>query len=182
MSSLPSGIPFLPLPMSNVLLQVLPSVPTLAPASSSNPVPSTVITPAPPTCPLTLVNNVSMSVGNASQQVLAAYILLSLASKASVDVLIDREHVLSSPSHCSKISHSLPFDLDDNAPVVTPDSTTLPISSLINNLADSGFHVPLSLFSYESLYKLQNQPLAVKTVKVHHKGQNVYILDITQFP
>lgn len=37
-------------------------------------------------------------------------------------------------------------------------------------------------FSYESLYKLQNQPLAVQTVKVHHKDQSVYILDVSQFP
>ncbi|KAI5995714.1 hypothetical protein EDC04DRAFT_2910193 [Pisolithus marmoratus] len=178
MSSLPSGVPFTPVSMSNVLPQALPSLPTLVPAASSNPPPLTAIVPVSVSHPLTPVNNPSVNSGNASQQILAAYILLSPASKASMDILIDRECALSSPPHWLKIPCPLPFDLDDNAPVVTPDSTTLPVSSLIANLADSGFHVPLSLFSYDALYKLQNQPLAVETVKVHHKGQNIYILDL----
>ncbi|KAI6017353.1 hypothetical protein BKA83DRAFT_1774743 [Pisolithus microcarpus] len=59
---------------------------------------------------------------------------------------------------------------------------SLPISNLIDDFFDSAFHVRLSLFSYESLDKLQNQPLAVQTVKVHHKDQSVYILDVSQFP
>lgn len=89
---------------------------------------------------------------------------------------------MSSLSHWSNVPRPLPFDLDEDAPVITPDATMLPVSNLTDNLADSGFHVPLSLFSYSSLYKLQNQPLAVETVKVHHKGQKVYILDTSQFP
>ncbi|KAI6095744.1 hypothetical protein EDD16DRAFT_1450269, partial [Pisolithus croceorrhizus] len=71
---------------------------------------------------------------------------------------------------------------DEDPPVITLDTTTLPVSNLIDNLVDSGFHVQLLLFSYASLYKLQNQPLSLKMVKVHHKGQNIYILDISQFP
>ncbi|KAI6013766.1 hypothetical protein EDC04DRAFT_2533147, partial [Pisolithus marmoratus] len=156
--------------------------PSIPPVSVSNPVSPTITPQVPAPRPITPVNSVPALSTNPSQQILAAYILLSPASKASVDVLIDRERAASSLSHWSKFPRPLPFDLDDNTPVVTPDSTTLPVSSLIDNLADSGFHVPLSLFSYELLYKLQNQPLAVKTVKVHHKGQNVYILDVSQFP
>ncbi|KAI6107298.1 hypothetical protein EDD16DRAFT_1523342 [Pisolithus croceorrhizus] len=127
-------------------------------------------------------NNTSANSGNASQQILATYTLLSPASKASLDISIDRECVTSSLSHWANIPHALPFDLDEDAPAVTPDATTLPVSNLINNLANSSFHIPLSLFLYSSLYKLQNQPLAIKTIKVHHKGQNLYILDISQFP
>ncbi|KAI5983656.1 hypothetical protein EDD15DRAFT_2486962, partial [Pisolithus albus] len=183
MSSLPTGIPFAPLlptgsPSSTPSAQALPSVPStvpIVPSSSSASVPPPL---ARPTTPI----NPSASSGNASQQVLAAYILLSPASKASIDGLIDKDRAASSLSHWSRVPRPLPFDLDEDAPVITPDATMLPISSLIDNLADSGFHVPLSLFSYSSLYKLQNQPLAVKTVKVHHKGQNVYILDVSQFP
>ncbi|KAI5981109.1 hypothetical protein EDD15DRAFT_2146743, partial [Pisolithus albus] len=111
---------------------------------------------------------------------LAAYILLSPNSKASIDGLIDKERV-SSSSHWSNVRRVLPFDLDDNAPVITPDAS-VPVSNLINNLADAGFHVPLTLFSRESLLKLKNQPLAIKTVKVHQNGQNVYILDSSRFP
>ncbi|KAI5994541.1 hypothetical protein EDC04DRAFT_2535905, partial [Pisolithus marmoratus] len=66
-------------------------------------------------------------------------------------------------------------------PIITPDMP-VPVSNLVNNLADAGFHVPLTLFSRDSLYKLQNQPLVVKMVKVHQNGQNVYILDSSQFP
>ncbi|KAI6036030.1 hypothetical protein BKA83DRAFT_4020682, partial [Pisolithus microcarpus] len=134
------------------------------------------------TRPVTPPNKSSINTGNASQKILAAYILLSPASKASLDVLLDKERAMSSLSHWSNVPRPLPFDLDEDAPVITSDATMLPVSNLIDNLANSGFHVPLPLFSYSSLYKLQNQPLAVKTVKVHQKGQKVYILDTSQFP
>ncbi|KAI6104707.1 hypothetical protein EV401DRAFT_1893262 [Pisolithus croceorrhizus] len=120
-------------------------------------------------------NNTSANSGNASQQILATYTLLSPASKASLDISIDRECVTSSLSHWANIPHALPFDLDEDAPAVTPDATTLPVSNLINNLANSSFHIPLSLFLYSSLYKLQNQPLAIKTIKTNQP----FILNIS---
>ncbi|KIN95895.1 hypothetical protein M404DRAFT_164650, partial [Pisolithus tinctorius Marx 270] len=58
----------------------------------------------------------------------------------------------------------------------------LPISNLIDDLADAGYHVPLTLFTHEALSRLQNEPHSVKITKLHHKGQNVYVLDISQFP
>ena len=76
----------------------------------------------------------------------------------------------------------LPFNLDDDAPAITPDARVIPISKLIDGLADSGFYVPLSMFTFESLCKFQSQPHLVKTVKVHHNGQKLYILDVSQFP
>ncbi|KAI6159753.1 hypothetical protein EDD17DRAFT_1762217 [Pisolithus thermaeus] len=186
MSLLPTGIPFTPLlpsntPLSNPISQTLPAVSSLIPPPMSNIIPPLPFSLMPIIHPVT-PNNTSMNPGNASQQILAAYTLLSPASKASLDILINRECITSSLSHWANVPCALPFDLDEDTLVVTPDATTLPVSNLIDNLADSGFHIPLSLFLYSSLYKVQNQPLAVKTIKVHHKGQNVYILDISQFP
>ncbi|KIK28190.1 hypothetical protein PISMIDRAFT_7703 [Pisolithus microcarpus 441] len=132
----------------------------------------------PPTAarPVTPPNLATLNSSNLPQQILTAYTLLSPASKASLDVLIDKECTASSLSHWSNIPRALPF-------ISTKmHRWSLPISNLIDDFFDSAFHVRLSLFSYESLDKLQNQPLAVQTVKVHHKDQSVYILDVSQFP
>ena len=115
-----------------------------------------------------------------SERILAAYMQLSPYSKEKVGSLLAKD--FAALTHWSKSKLYLPFNLDEDAPIITPDTKSLPVSNLIDDLADSGFHVPLSLFTYDSLYKLQNQPLSVKTVKVHHRGQNVHILDISHFP
>ncbi|KAI6019117.1 hypothetical protein EDC04DRAFT_2533499, partial [Pisolithus marmoratus] len=172
MSTPPAGVSFASNPTPAVQPTTLPTPPMTIPAI---PPVTRPVTPSQNTIAVPSANS-----GMLAQQVLAAYILLSPNSKASIDGLIDKEHA-SSSSHWSNIQCALPFDLDDNAPVITPNAS-VPVSNLINNLADAGFHVPLTLFSRESLYKLQNQPLAVKTIKVHQKGQNVYILDSSQFP
>ncbi|KIO09046.1 hypothetical protein M404DRAFT_132479 [Pisolithus tinctorius Marx 270] len=108
--------------------------------------------------------------------------LLPPSDQLALDSLLENHRNSPTSTHWSKVQCALPFDLSDNAPIFSPDSTCLPIPKLINNLADAGFHVPLTLFSYDALHKLQNQPLTVKTVKVHQNGQNVHILDVTQFP
>ncbi|KIN95135.1 hypothetical protein M404DRAFT_34392 [Pisolithus tinctorius Marx 270] len=71
---------------------------------------------------------------------------------------------------------------NEQAPVVTPDGNTIAISSHINDLADAGYHIPLSLFTYESLCKLQNKHHSVKIMKIYQKNQKDYILNISQFP
>jgi len=114
-----------------------------------------------------------------SEHVLATYMQLSPYSKEKVGSLLAKD--FAALTHWSKSKLYLPFNLDEDAAIITPDTKSLPVSNLIDDLADSGFHVPLSLFTYDSLYKLQNQPLSVKTVKVHHQGQNIHILDISQF-
>ncbi|KAI6129785.1 hypothetical protein EDD16DRAFT_1892117 [Pisolithus croceorrhizus] len=176
MSSLPSGVPFMPIAAVNSsslnsTSQTLPSATFTAPSPTPNTSHSFFVAPPVTSCPVTPPNNPLPNSSN-----------LSAVSKASLDVLIDKEQAASSLSHWSNVPRPLPFDLNEDAPVITPDSTILPVLSFIDDLSDSGFHVPLSLFSYESLYKLQNQPLAIKTIKVHCKGQTVYILDISQFP
>ncbi|KAI5986439.1 hypothetical protein F5J12DRAFT_973745 [Pisolithus orientalis] len=176
MSGPPAGIPFIPVvpaavPISSTSANPTISVPT-PPVSSANttqPPPSSVVTPA-------------SNAGNPSQQILAAYMLLPPSDQLALDSLLENHRNSPTSTHWSKVQRALPFDLSDNAPIFSPDGTHLPIPKLINNLADAGFHVPLTLFSYDALYKLQNQPLAVKTVKVHQNGQNVHILDVTQFP
>ncbi|KIO15195.1 hypothetical protein M404DRAFT_930008 [Pisolithus tinctorius Marx 270] len=134
--------------------------------------------PVPPKTPVPTSGNSGSSV----QQMLAAYILMSPSTKTTVDNLMDAEQACSSTSHWSKVHRPLLFDLNEHTPVVTPDDTALPISNLIDDLADAGYHVPLTLFTYEALSRLQNEPHSIKITKLHHKGQNVYVLDISQFP
>ncbi|KIN97695.1 hypothetical protein M404DRAFT_32043 [Pisolithus tinctorius Marx 270] len=107
---------------------------------------------------------------------------MSPSMKTTVDNLIDAEQVQSSSSHWSNVHHPLLFDLNKCSPVIIPDDTALPISNLIDNLADAGYQVPLTLFTYEALSRIQNKPHSVKIMKLHHKGQNIYVLDISQFP
>ena len=111
-------------------------------------------------------------------RLLATYSLLSPNSKAVADSALARER----SSRLANEVHFLPFSLDDDAPIITPDAKVIPISKLIDNLANAGFHIPLSLFTFDSLSKLQGQSHLSKTVKVHHKGQNLYVLDLSQFP
>ncbi|KIO11760.1 hypothetical protein M404DRAFT_20386 [Pisolithus tinctorius Marx 270] len=101
--------------------------------------------------------------GSLAQQLLATYILMS-------------------PSTRTTVHRPLLFDLDEHTLVITPDDTALPISNLIDDLADAGYHVPLTLFTYKVLSRFQNKPHSMKIMKLHHKGQNVYVLDISQFP
>lgn len=141
MASLPSGVPFSPPAVSND-----PSTSTLQ--SSFNPggpgdtlnhhFDSPATTPHDPFCTSTpsLLS---------AQRLLAAYMDLFLSLKESISSLFTKEYLAS--THWSKHSLFLPFNLDDNAPVVTPDVKTVPISSLIDDLGDTSFHIPLTLFT-----------------------------------
>ncbi|KAI5981890.1 hypothetical protein F5J12DRAFT_750749, partial [Pisolithus orientalis] len=191
MSGPPAGIPFTPAVPAGLGIQSAPTsalVVTAVPISST-PANPTISVPAPPVSsanttqpPPSSVVMPTSNAGNPSQQILATYMLLPPSDQLALDSLLENHCNSPTSTHWFKVQCALLFDLLDNAPIFSLDSTCLPIPKLINNLADAGFHVPLTLFSYDALHKLQNQPLAVKTVKVHQNGQNVHILDITQFP
>ncbi|KIO08905.1 hypothetical protein M404DRAFT_22719 [Pisolithus tinctorius Marx 270] len=194
MSGPPAGIPFTPTVPVSLGIQSAPAAPTTTPVVAAVPVPAT---PANPTIsvppPLVISTNTTQpppssvvaSAGNASnpsQQILATYMLLPPSDQLALDSLLENHCNSPSSTHWSKVQHALPFDLSDNVPIFSPDGMHLPISKLINNLSNASFHIPLTLFSYNALHKLQNQPLAVKMVKVHQNSQNIHILDVTQFP
>ncbi|KIN98405.1 hypothetical protein M404DRAFT_31408 [Pisolithus tinctorius Marx 270] len=176
------------------------NVPSAVPGQSAAPVPTMLTNPPPaptltiPPLPIGASPVVAMphppktpqpqsrNPGSQHQQALAAYMLLSPSSKASIDTLIDAKHAHSSASHWSTVKLPICFDLDEQAPVVTPDGNAISISSHIDNLADVGYHIPLSLFTYESLCKLQNKHHSMKITKIYQKNQKVYVLNISWFP
>ena len=174
MSSLPTGVSFnAHTPSSNAsgASGVTPYVAQTSPVSSAN-------QPVPPPASPGGIPRPSTPVISPVVRLIAAYSLLSPNSKAAADTALAKER----STRLAGEVRFLPFDLDDDAPVVMPDAKVIPISKHIDNLANAGFHVPLSLFTFDSLSKLQSQPHLSKTVKVHHDGQNVYILDLSQFP
>ena len=174
MSSLPTGVPFDTHTSASSASGASGATPYVAQtplvssvSQSVPPPPSPGAIPRPPTPEVSPV-----------VRLVAAYSLLSPNSKRAADSVLAKER----SAHLAGEVRFLPFDLDDDAPIVTPDVKVIPISKLIDNLANAGFHVPLSLFTFDSLSKLQSQTHFLKTIKVHHDGQNVYILDTSQFP
>ncbi|KAI6008181.1 hypothetical protein F5J12DRAFT_892185 [Pisolithus orientalis] len=140
---MPSAVPSLSVASASTVLTNPPPAPTLTiPTPPIGTSPAVAMLP-PPKIPQPQSGNS----GSQCQQILATYMLLSPSSKASVDTFIDAEYNHLSASHWSIVKLALCFDLDEQAPVVTPDGNTISISSLINDLADAGYHVPLSLFT-----------------------------------
>ncbi|KIK76032.1 hypothetical protein PAXRUDRAFT_171053 [Paxillus rubicundulus Ve08.2h10] len=115
-----------------------------------------------------------------SEQIIAAYTLLSPTSKASVSTALNKTQPPSDPNPAPK---SL-FDVADKLPCSsTPSLYHLDTHRLIINLAEAKCYLPLTLFTADTTQCLYRESRSLKLIKSQHPitKMTVNVIDTSSF-